>query len=68
MRLYCVVALHESNYIEGGAIVGQAEIAISWAPGMVGALPVFKDLESAKSYSGDIHDIMEIEFPERVTS
>lgn len=53
-KLYMVMAVcyNQTVSIEcGGMAVTEREIAVSWADGMVGACPVFDNLEDATKYA-----------------
>lgn len=56
--LYAVLAL---NTEVGVSMLGmEEEVKLSFAPNMVGAIPVFDNIESAKAYAGDRYEVMMI--------
>lgn len=65
---YMVCSLTESTLVEGYPGLGAVPIAMCWANGMVGAMPVFKDLETAEEYAEGKHEILRVEVQRRVRS
>jgi len=61
-KLYGVMGLCKKQTVKVNncSPILEAEINISWADGMVGAIPVFKDKESAVKYAGKVR-VFEIE-------
>lgn len=56
--LYVVLALSREVWV---SILGrEEEIKLSFAPDMVGAIPVFDNIESAKAFAGDKYKVMMI--------
>lgn len=56
--LYAVLALNTEIKV---SVFGREEdIELSFAPNMVGAIPVFDNPESAKAYAGDRYKVMMI--------
>ena len=51
MSKYAALALKESLSVN---VLGlKQDLALVWANGMIGAIPVFKDKESAEAYMGN---------------
>ena len=68
MRLYCVGALRESCIIEDNIFGQRAEMPMTWAVGMIGALPVFKTMEDAEKYADGRYQITPFDMPDKVLS
>jgi len=62
MLYYCVGSLELQHPL---AIYGKnVDLKLSWAEGMVGCIPVFKDRETAKKYAGDKNQVFTVMFDE----
>jgi len=60
MTLYMVASMKEEIALEGIGI--ESILKMSWADGMVGAVPVFEDYDSALKYCEDYALITEVHF------
>lgn len=56
---YMVMAVIKSTEVELKDLGLKQDLPLTWADGMVGVIPVFKDEESAKKYAGKV-EIVEL--------
>lgn len=56
--MYAVLQINKE--IEVSVRGGEVTVALSYADGMVGAMPVFDTMESAESFAGDKYHIAKV--------
>ncbi len=63
MSLYIVMLLEKNieTIVLGSEGAKEFKVPVSWAEGMVGVLPVFKDAQAAAKYANNKHEVVEIQ-------